>query len=590
MGSKGPLAIVTPTEFRKRTSLALSSRSGTTLAMDKAYDDYYATRSQDAGNTLYWWLTEYRKQHGGAWNKCDRNAVSGGLLEYLHSSVAPKAISPGAAIALDRKAAARIENEEIPHARFGALYLLANIRLDIDIATTVIEGAGAIGGAIGAGMTTNYSEVGNAAKGMRAVEKMYGKDITAPQIAKVGTIGLKAGQTVINKLLQPGAAPLTTQAPPPPFRFMPYTEDTLNSASQGLSDLWNQNKYLGALAGAGAVAVAVPTAAVMLVADAGRLLWEGLKRAFKALGDMLMRAWRSRYDVATAQKLGLYLKKATVLAMDIIMKNAVPFLGGAIDVGTGLARTIGEACSRVASWTDRRRIRLQAGHPQEIANAIEHQMSMGICGGLVDILKGASKVAVSMFLPGLGSLVSVTMSAIEWLIKLLSRLGEQFAIDAFLLRARKFYKIEKDRAIPGEDGRGQPNTAKGTLITDTKAFTSFFQEGCNASPLIPMLTLNSGLAGSLMTMIKLFDDNGTQSTRLSGGRKEFDIGNDYFTRLKRYSVEYMRKSGFKFAPLTSGDKSIAGYLTHAQGTGKERQSHVAAGTWVGRLEAVARAA
>jgi hypothetical protein len=52
-----------------------------------------------------------------------------------------------------------------------------------------------------------------------------------------------------------------------------------------------------------------------------------------------------------------------------------------------------------------------------------------------------------------------------------------------------------------------------------------------------MPTLNSGLGGNLMTPMQLFDPDGAQSTWLHGGRKEFDVGNDYFTRPKRYSVD-----------------------------------------------------
>ena len=130
----------------------------------------------------------------------------------------------------------------------------------------------------------------------------------------------------------------------------------------------------------------------------------------------------------------------------------------------------------------------------------------------------------------------------------------------------------------------------GGIITDTAAFTRFFLEGCKASPLVPMLTLNSGLGGSLMTMLQLFEADGSQSARATsnlgaGETREFDRGNAYFTRLKRYSVDYMRASGFKFHPLHADDKAMAGYLVHATGMGKERQSHTAAGTALGRVGA-----
>ena len=47
----------------------------------------------------------------------------------------------------------------------------------------------------------------------------------------------------------------------------------------------------------------------------------------------------------------------------------------------------------------------------------------------------------------------------------------------------------------------------------------------------------------------------------------------------------MRASGFKFLPLRPADKLMAGYLAHATGMGKDRQSHVAAGTAMGRIGA-----
>jgi hypothetical protein len=627
MGYKGPLAIVSPAEFRKRTSLTISKRSGSTLAMDEAYDNYHATRSPAAGRLLYAWLTQYRKDHGNAWSKCDRNTVSGGLLEYLHNALAPAVLSPAAAQAMDERAAARIRDVEIPHARFGVLYLLANVKIEIDALATAIDGAGAIGGAIGAGMTTNYSELGSA-DAVRSVLSVQGKGITAPMIASGGTLAVKTIRTIAadspsamvaraaanSSIISTAAAKSPAQAsiptrppvqPPPLPRPAPYTLPvTLNAldiAAAKVPAQGNIGHYIsvGAGAAASALTAAVPglsaTGSVLgLLAAPAQALWEKLKSAFKALGDMMMRKWRLRYDVATVEKLAMLLKKCTSVAIDLILKNAVPFLGGAIDVGTGLARTIGEACTRVASWSDRRHIRIRSGHPQEIANAIEHQMILGLCGGLVDVLKGAGKMAVSVFLPGLGSLVSVVMSAIDWLIRLLSRLGEQIAIEQFLDRARRCYDTEQRRSRK-IDGVYQPNTEKGSMITDTREFTAFFMEGCKASPLIPMLTLNSGLGGSLMTMIDLFDANGAQSSALAGGRKEFDIGNDYFTRLKRYSVTYMKKSGFKFShiqsgkEMTLGEKTMAGYLIHAQGLGKDNQSHVEAATFGSQLVKAARA-
>ncbi len=594
MGMHGPLAIVTPAEFKERTALALSSRSGTTVSVDKAYEHYHATRSPVAAKLLHDRLAEYRAAHGGTWARCERNVVSGGLMEFIYNSLGPGAMSAGAAADMDKRAQDRIREFEIPNARFGVLYFLASIRVDLDVVGAAIDAAGAVGGAVGVGMTTDFNKMASAKDGVRAVMQVAGGQVRAGQIATVGTGVAKLGHVAAVKAHELLVAPPAPSAPS--ASWLPTTEAALNRASAGLSDVWDANRYKGALAYAGAGLAAVPVGAVTLLADGAlaikrlaEALWQKIKSAIQAVCDGIKRAWASRYDIATARKMSALLKACSVLAIDFIMKNAVPFLGGAVDLGTGLFRTISEAGSRIAAWNDRRHIRLQSGHPEELANAIEHQMSLGIAGGLVDMLKGAAKVSVGVFLPGLGSLVAAVMAGIEWMIKLVYRLSEYAGIEQFLHRARGLYDAEKRRARL-HAGVYEPNTGPGGVITNTKEFTAFFRDGCKASPLIPMLTLNSGLGGSLMTMLQLFEADGSQSTRAtknvgSGETREFDRGNTYFTRLKRYSVDYMRTSGFKFQALRPDDKVMTGYLAHATGMGTARQSHVAAGTALGRVGA-----
>lgn len=592
MGAKGPLAIVTPAEFKARTALALSSRSGSTAAVDKAYENYHATRSPVAGKLLYDRLAEYRQAHGGTWAACERNVVSGGLLEYLHNTLRPGALSPADAAAMDKRAQARIREVEIPHARYGVLYFLAGIKVEMDVVGAAIDATGAIGAAVGVGLTTDFGKMGSAKDGVRAVAQVYGAPVRADLLAKAGTGVAQLGAAGVDKLHGLIMAPASGA---PSATWLPTTEAALDRVSAGLSERWDANRYAGALAYVGAGLAAAPVGAATLLVDgalaAKRLaeaLWAKIRQGVDAVCNGIRRAWASRYDLNTARQMGAMLKKCSVVLVDLIMKNALPFLGGAVDLGTGLFRTINEAASRIASWNDRRNIRLQAGHPAELAAAIEHQMSMGIGGGLLDMLMGAAKVSVSVLLPGLGTLVSVVMAGIAWMVKLVMRLTEYTAISQFLHTARRLYDAEKRRATQVGNAY-EPNTTPGGIITDTRAFTAFFQEGCKASPLVPMLTLNSGLGGSLMTMLQLFEADGSQSARAtanvgSGETREYDRGNAYFTRLKRYSVDYMRASGFKFQALHADDKVMAGYLVHATGMGQERQSHTAAATTLGRVQ------
>jgi hypothetical protein len=585
MGKKGPLALVTPAEFKERTALTLSSRSGTTVSVDKAYENYHATRSPIAAKMLYDRLSEYVLAHGGSWARCERNVVSGGLMEYIYNTLKPVALSPEAAAAMDQRAQDRIRNIEIPHARFGVLHFLANIKVELDGVQMFAETAGAVGGVVGVGMMTDLSQTGDARNGLQTVAQTHMGGLNARDLARGGTAGIKGMAAMSQKLLGGPKAP-----PGPSVSSLPTTQAALDGAKAGLSELWDANRYTGALAYAGSALASPVVLSGTLLIDLAKTLWSKIKAAVQKVCEMISSAWSSRYDLKTAQRLGKWLKKGAVVLVDYIMQHAIPFLGGAVELGTGLARTISEVGTRLASWNDRRHIRLQAGHPEALANAIEAQMGQGIGGGVLDMLRGAARVSVGVFLPGLGALVSVVMSGIEWLVKLVLRLSEASAIEEFLHRARQLYDTEKRRARQ-VDGALEPNTSPGGIITDTAAFTEFFHFGCKASPLIPMLTLNSGLGGSLMTLLQLFEADGSMSRRatanvLSGETREFDRGNAYFTRLKRYGVIYMRNCGFKFTPLRPDDKSMAGYLAHATGMGKERQSHVEAGTTLGRAGAM----
>lgn len=82
--------------------------------------------------------------------------------------------------------------------------------------------------------------------------------------------------------------------------------------------------------------------------------------------------------------------------------------------------------------------------------------------------------------------------------------------------------------------------AAGGIINDLGRFKEFYQKGCSASPLIAMLTINTGICGSqwqLQQMIGAIDEI---------GQKEFDSGTKYFTRLKDYGTNYLKDSGFEF--------------------------------------------
>jgi hypothetical protein len=151
---------------------------------------------------------------------------------------------------------------------------------------------------------------------------------------------------------------------------------------------------------------------------AGQALWEKIKGLLVQFKDWVM----SKIVVSTNwATLGTIVKGALKFLLEELMKQAAPFVGAAMEIGTGIARTFEAAKTRLGAYLDRKKIRIVPGHPEELANSIETCMTHGILLGLADILKGVAKTAIAATLPGLGSLVAAVLTGVEWLIKLIYR-------------------------------------------------------------------------------------------------------------------------------------------------------------------------
>lgn len=546
-----------PDEWIKKTSLTFSKRSPSTLAMDECYKAFYAqvNKSPDqeryAAHLLYNQMKVYLREKHGMWNKCERNKASKGfmadLFKALEKSVAV-APSVGHAAALGK-----IDNEEIPHARFGVLYLLSNITVELsaaNYASMAFEGLSVAGTAVSLGTTFDISkndptklsgDSGNAifsATGNKMTSKSVGMGKLPSQDAStfigVGGKALGLGQTiastdgtemaaqqVIKRQALAGAS----------FRTLGSWQITTEWEK---FKQWVYNKVRGV----------VDTVRTKMLAD----------------GD-----W-------PASLAGSAIKTLIEKAVVAICQASAPYVGSGIEILTGLAKTFAAVAQKFSMVSLRKKFELREGHPAELARAIEEEMEMDIGGGVKDVLKGVGGLSAQIFLPGAGALVSAVMTAIEWLVKTIMRLAEAHRIADFLKLARQMYDREPRQNY--QAGNFAPaGKDRGGLVHDTARFTEFFKEGCKASAIIPMLTLNTGICGSLMTMIRMVNDLGDTSQR------SYDAGTDYFSALKHYAAKYMRDSGFSFKArerkeviLHTSDettkqkaaiKSVQGLLNHA---------------------------
>lgn len=547
---------VTPQEWISRTALTFGRRAGTLAKLDQAYAAYFADQnSQLLAGRLLDQLDAYKKEIGGDWSKAERNTKSGGLIALTHARLLQEAKRRGWWKAgTGDKAAAALATYDIPHSRYGVLFLLGNTTISMDSWSIGLEGLSAVGTAVGTGFTTNTHHL-HSLKDANPTVTIDGKTIAQSDLVSGGGLLAKVGAKAAASAAPKIAAKHVGEVKASELSYgFPCTRAGIAEIQED-PELYLNPIMLPAtlVVGAGTlIADAIHNLRVLLV-DLVTKLFEYVRS--KMLADSVW-AW----DMG-----GIAVKKLIKYIVGKCLKAAAPLIGGVMDLGSGLAKTFTAAKERVGVWLLRRKIQLNEGHPTLLANAIENEMSKGIFTGLWSVLKGVASLALQSFLPGAGNLVNAVVTGVEWLVKVVWRLWEESKIRKFLAEATQLFQIEKSLAtatpVQGKNTLGleyQPNMdpKKGGIIHDLEGFKKFFQRGCEASPVIPMITLNSGICGSLMTLLKMFD--GREQTMIT--QQAYSDGAEYFYRLKEHGRAYIKKSGFQ---LTSMHPSVKGYLGHA---------------------------
>jgi len=614
MSTSNKPTIVPPKEWRDRTSLVFSSRSESTKQLDIAYDNWYNAKHGGPALTystptpkqlamlkesnriveihraaLQERLQEYLYEHGGGlggnWDKCERNKASNGLLKFIYDTI--KIENPRLA------GVRRAVNNDNAHSRYGVLYLLGNINIDMSCMDIALEGVGAVGGAIAAGLGTDYGQLKDVdkvdlqtgaenviGKGTkynstigrmvlednqlsvssaytqasdagtflvkRVAEKMQGSGAPGSSMGYARVVGASELSTRrspfdvpraeqhysvpnMNYLaLKPATRAVTTRSAPADDRgWFPTTTKALESLGQ--QELHPALFY--PVAGAVALGVGFYELMRKLISVLGSLVTEFISWLISKLND----AKENPIEVGAA-----YIKSIVTVVVKKCAKEAVPFLSAGFDLAQGMYQTFQAIKMKVGAWLERRKIRITDGHPELLANRIEKCMTMDILSGLYALIKGAVQLALAFLAAGAQSLISALTAGVEWCIKFVMRLRELWAVEAFLKEAKEVYSDEKKIRTNAQGADASAMHASGGIIHDLPRFKKFFQSGCDASPVIAMLTINTGICGSQWQLQQVVGDMHEIE------QAEFDSGTKYFSRLKDYGAKYLADSGFEF--------------------------------------------
>lgn len=602
---------LTPAQWRERTKLTFGKRTADTLKLDAAYDLFYlyqraATANEYAFSFLRALHDYLMLKSGGSrdWDQVNRNKSNGGIMQIFYEGLKsdlvghrgladlapPRPIPPPTQPPVTSSksigdAIEELEDVDIPSARLGVLFLLANIDVEVDLKGVIIDGLGkaaVMGGTLGTThMSATHSSV--SATGNVLASDSLGSGLTAALPIRGGGVGFTLA-AAIN-----GSDGTTTHLPAYSTSVRPDLSPDPRRTRSGALSTGDHRMPMRPRSGGGALPPApIPQFELEVPAPAPLTRTERIGEALSSAGTAIStaaseaKAWlirelealfakvahqiEKRFKLDTSQTIGLLsgpIKAIIGAAIDALVLAATPFLGASLAVATGIARTTDAVCVKVASWMDRRKIRIMEGHPSAISDAIETQMNWGIGMGLKDVLRGGASLGAQLVTLGAASLVDVILNVVEFLVKALNRYMEISMTRKFLELARRHYEkaTEQSRRTrmhgTGRDVLGLPEDRSTNIIYNAEEFTSFFELGCEASVVVPMLVLNSGIAGSLMTLIHVTDKKGGRISE-----EEFAAGDRYFTRLKQLGRQYMQTAGWKFSATNPYVSGLIGHAIH----------------------------
>jgi hypothetical protein len=554
------------------------------LQVDEGVKNYEKKQSDSARQALYArlqiWIKDHEDRKGqGKWKSSVFNRKK--AIEKLLDQVTPQSrLFTGAK---ETNEVLKYK-EEIAHSRYGVLYLFSKTDIDLNMFSIVLESASALASAGVQAAGTNYSNLHDIHRSQRdwkvapgdinAIHGVVAK-VGSKMLAKTGTRDNSDRQFVTRPdgaLNADGSEGFTIHRavhgvePAKPMPGYPLTQKALDHTN------FQQRPWEAAARWC----TVIPYHAAR---EAMQRLWVKIENCFNSFVEWFKnKLMAMSYGNFTWQISGTVISKLVNFVVAKCLEAAAPFVSAGMSFAGGLAQGFQAIKDRIEAYFMRSQISINPGHPELAANTIEAAMKQGIFVGLWSVIKGAANLALTIALPGAGSLVLALAAGLEWLVKIIYRFWEQSKIHQFLLTARDLYNTEKTRAKKVVDTgwmdkdtmrnlrRYEPelDASSGGIIHNLDDFKAFYQKGCDASPIIPMITLNSGICGSLWTMLRLFEN--TEPAGLGVGRlmitqDQFDKGNDYFQHLKSYGRTYLETSGFKIKGRTP---DVQGYLNHAE--------------------------
>jgi hypothetical protein len=218
-----------------------------------------------------------------------------------------------------------------------------------------------------------------------------------------------------------------------------------------------------------------------------------------------------------------------------VMDELVPFLSNGLAVTTGLLKAVNDCSDRFVVYARGRDVALVPGVPTTTIDAIKRAMDHAVVTDVYGVLKGSGSLALDGLTAGVaGEITGIACSAIETLVAFARKAHDFYRIRLFLNEAKTMW-AQREKAA--------------SLHRQPYAFNRWYRKTAMRVPVIPVLTLNTGVCGDKMRMLCMFTQEGEVITQ-----QNFDKGVAYIDRIKAWGSAYLAESPYAF---TSQDKLVA---------------------------------
>jgi hypothetical protein len=204
-----------------------------------------------------------------------------------------------------------------------------------------------------------------------------------------------------------------------------------------------------------------------------------------------------------------------------IVKNIGPLLGSVKGLYKGL-KSFGTALvQKVRAWWQGRKVELQSGHPQIMADGITKLINNAMLEGLYETVKSATKGTLDILTVGVTATVGAVISVMEIIVRQVYACYHATSINDFIGECKTYMSL--------------PQEQRTIALSGESAFNDTFRYYTKAVPAIAAISLSSCLGGDKMRLLKMYGGDGAAINESSfvAGVKFLDtlsaVGREYST-------------------------------------------------------------